>query len=128
LLPLLLMSVAGGRYSLFRCQLTGIVNAVGCCPDEASAEAADAASDDQSSSDATMAPAACCTRETVTLRSAPSKVPTTAPHDLGIPPGTLAQVLPPSMAEAAARWLPRVADDRGLPHTPILLVKRSLLI
>ena len=121
LLPLLVLFAAvGGRTSLFRCQLTGMTSAEGCCPDQS------LAAEPAPPSDARMTTAACCIRETA-VSHVPSEPPSPAPHQLGAWLAGAASALAGLPAASGDR--PRYAGDRFRPpQTSLFLAKRSLLI
>ncbi len=121
LLPLVLVSISAGGSSLFRCQLTGVVSAGPCCPDEGDGAAPPA--------QAELAPADCCTRETIAFARPLAEAPAARGEAVAIVVVAIAGdapliSLPPPLASA-----PLATPDPGaIPRPPILLAKRSLLI
>jgi hypothetical protein len=118
LLPLVVLSSSGGGSSLFRCQLTGVVSAHSCCPEEASGDSAQAV----------IAPADCCTRETNAFSRPVAEAPAARGEAVtvvivAVAGGPALSALPPP---APARVF--AAEPRVIPRPPILLAKRSLLI
>jgi hypothetical protein len=131
LLPLLLVSVAAGRHSLVHCQITGATSTESCCPELDKPDPddrADGPGDRQGGSvAATIASAACCVRETIALVRPPSEPPASTPHDLGVPPLAFTYPADPLEGSGPGR-APRAAAREMVRSTPLLLVKRSLLI
>jgi hypothetical protein len=121
LLPLVLMSVSGGRASWFRCQLTGAVSDHPCCPDETSAEG------DAGATPATVAGVDCCLRETVSFARPPAEAPLAPAHEDGAI-ATVAGELDPVPAPPSLVNFVRAAQPDIVPLAPLRLVKRSLLI
>ncbi len=122
LLPLVLMSVSGGRASWFRCQLTGAVSADPCCPGEAAAQG------DAGASLATIAATDCCLRETVSFAYPPAEAPLAPAHEGGATVTVAASDLDPAPALPPLVNFVRAAQPDIVPLAPLRLVKRSLLI
>jgi hypothetical protein len=121
LLPLVLVCASGGRASWFRCQLTGVVSADPCCPDEA-------ADGDAAAPQPTVAAVDCCLRETVSFAHPPAEAAVAPAHEAGavvtVAVGSLDPApLPPSLVNFV-----RAARPDIVPLPPLRLVKRSLLI
>lgn len=123
LLPLVLLSVSGGGASLFRCQLTGVVSADPCCPDQA-------ASGDSGGGalPATVSALDCCQRETIAFAHPPAEAPSAAGRDasfvvsVALVDGT-SLLATPSLVNFV-----RSAPPDVIPRPPLRLVKRSLVI
>jgi hypothetical protein len=120
LLPLLVFAASALRYNQFRCLLSGVVTADPCCPA--------AAGDDQPVAPASLAVADCCSHEAVVAARPPSELPSGAarPPVAPVVAVALPVVLDPAAASVSAAARPASPPPR--PKSPLVLLKRSLLI
>lgn len=131
LAPLLIVAVSAGRFSQFRCLMTGLASESPCCPGLMAAAAHDGA--ERTAPSDVLAAEDCCSREDVEIARVPAtaastsaSVPATAgSDDAGVPATHLSPIVvtvpaPGRVVAHAAAFQP--------PRPPLLLTKRSLLI